>query len=536
MELHNADELSRRLGLETLPPNAYKALVAKAYARWGDSFVSVIEGDYCFVVWDSLRRRLLCCRDRVGVRRLYYFHGKQRFHFADFPLALFSNSDVPRELNRKKLAAAKVSMGHANLSEETFYSGIMSLRPGCTLVVDEAGVRQQTYWEPDIRPELLPRRDDDAFELLRSLMFESVRCRIPASGKVSSLFSGGLDSSAVTALAAKVLADQNRELHAFSAVLPIGVHPELEDERPWVESFEGFPNLRLNFLTAPNRGPFDSIERPDMFQDSFLRGPVAYWADCLENAVFESGGESALTGNLGELSATYPGYGCAVELLSNFRLPSLWRMLREVKRVSGVSPWRFLAGDMLKVANPLRNVRTPIYLNPSFARESSMKKLVKRSWLDHRRTHLNFLKSNLRTHARTGFYRDGGKIQFSWPLFDRRLVEFCLSTPVEMKIRNGYARFLVRKAMQGLMPEKVVHRQGKVLITVDYEARYAAQKKKAQEFVTSIGATDPVRQIVDVQRLVTMIAAPDPKGAILWEIPNTIYLICFLRQFADFRP
>ena len=108
-----------------------------------------------------------------------------------------------------------------------------------------------------------------------------------------------------------------------------------------------------------------------------------------------------------------------------------------------------------------------------------------------------------------------------------------------MKVRDGYQRYLLRRALDGLLPGKLQWRTSKFEFSPDYYVRYNAQIGKAQEFVRSIGPKDPVRSVVDVERLRNLIRPVDPgsgNGDALSRIPFTIYLICFLRQFAEFRP
>jgi hypothetical protein len=132
----------------------------------------------------------------------------------------------------------------------------------------------------------------------------------------------------------------------------------------------------------------------------------------------------------------------------------------------------------------------------------------------------------------------GWPVPFSFPLLDKRLLEFCLSAPGEMKIRDGYSRYLVRRSMDGILPRKIQWRTTKCAFAPDYGKRYRAQIGKARDFVMNIRSRDPVRTIVNVERLEYLINNPDSaagNAAALAVVPMTIYMICFLRQFGEFR-
>jgi hypothetical protein len=104
-------------------------------------------------------------------------------------------------------------------------------------------------------------------------------------------------------------------------------------------------------------------------------------------------------------------------------------------------------------------------------------------------------------------------------------------------VRGGYSRYLIRTALEGILPRRIQWRTDKKLFAPDYSARFNAQLGKACDFVAAIGPKDPVRSIVDVDRLKARLVPA--RDAFEWDstilIPNTVYLICFLRQFAEFR-
>jgi len=125
------------------------------------------------------------------------------------------------------------------------------------------------------------------------------------------------------------------------------------------------------------------------------------------------------------------------------------------------------------------------------------------------------------------------------PLFDKRILEFCLAMPVDMDVREGYQRYPIRAALDGILPPRIQWRTGKTPYSPDYFNRYNAQVGLAREFVAAIGPRDPVRTVVDVDRLVKLLLPVDAANgttAARDEVPGTLYLINFLRQFAEFRP
>jgi hypothetical protein len=106
-------------------------------------------------------------------------------------------------------------------------------------------------------------------------------------------------------------------------------------------------------------------------------------------------------------------------------------------------------------------------------------------------------------------------------------------------MRDGYPRYLIRAALDGILPQKIQWRTDKAPFSADYLQRYNEQLGMAREFVSRIGARDPVRSVIDVERLQRLLVPVDPgkeSVAARDEVPNTLYMINFLRQFSEFQP
>jgi asparagine synthase (glutamine-hydrolysing) len=518
--------------------------ILSAYAKWGQECPFHLEGEFSFAIWDETRKLLFICRDHVGSRPLFYWHLGDRFIFASDPVVLLRFPGVPRTLNRRKLAALAVANGWEYYPDETLHAGILSLAPAASLAVTRDGLRHQTYWTPGIDPSLVPRRESDAFAMGRELLFSAVRNRIRGSKVVGTALSGGLDSSAVTAIAARCLEQENRELLAFSSVLP-GDHPAgLNDEREYIEEFQSWPNIRIEYVTAPGRGPFEQLDRPGEFEAAFGTSSVRYLDAAVADAAAIGGAEILLSGLRGELGPTASGSGHYLDLAVAGRWPTLARQLRDLRRVRGAErhfePWRRLGGELLDVLQPHRLWRRPLWfhMNPGFERECQAHNPVARGWKNHHQRQLDQTRMFLRRHATRHLTIAPMPVDMIFPLLDRRLLEFCLAAPGSMKVCGGYSRYFVRRALAGLLPEKIQWRTGKIPASPDYFVRFNAQLPKAQEFVARIGPHDPVRSVVDVDRVSGLLRPVDPLSvnSQTTAIPVSLYVICFLRQFAEFRP
>ncbi|HEX7243051.1 MAG TPA: asparagine synthase-related protein [Longimicrobiaceae bacterium] len=195
--LDNAEELRRALGLPGAGPLALLAELVRAHGA--DAGAHAL-GMYAVAVWDAAERRLLLLRDGAGARTAYLAgDAAQGWSFAARLRALRRAPGVPGDVDpvalRDYLTCAFVP------GERTMWKGVRELRPGTALALPDG--REHVFWEPRERVE-----DPDApleahAARLRALLEEAVRARLPRSGPVGVYLSGGVDSSLVTALAAR---------------------------------------------------------------------------------------------------------------------------------------------------------------------------------------------------------------------------------------------------------------------------------------------------------------------------------------------
>lgn len=175
-------------------------VIVHLYEQHGDRFVDHLNGQFAIALWDARQRRLVLARDRTGIRPLFYNWSGGRLAFASEVKALFALPDVPRRLNVQSLG--EVFTYWAPLPSHTVFDGIQALPPGHLMIVHEGGHHIERYWDwsfPTEREEAHRSADDYADEL-RELLIDSVRLQLRADVPVGAYLSGGLDSSIVTTL------------------------------------------------------------------------------------------------------------------------------------------------------------------------------------------------------------------------------------------------------------------------------------------------------------------------------------------------
>jgi len=172
-------------------------VVLRAYLEWGIGFVDRLNGIYAFAIWDAGRDELILVRDRLGVKPLYYHAYEGGLLFASEPKGILAN---PLFVPRVREAALPILFNpRLALPGETPVENLREVRPGHVLRVDRSGAYESPYWR------LVSREHTDGeagtVAHVRELMEDIVARQLVADVPLCTLLSGGLDSSAITALA-----------------------------------------------------------------------------------------------------------------------------------------------------------------------------------------------------------------------------------------------------------------------------------------------------------------------------------------------
>jgi asparagine synthase (glutamine-hydrolysing) len=453
-------------------------LILAAYRRWGEGCADHLCGDFAFALWDAGRQRLLCARDALGQRALCWGHHGRTLVVASEPQQVAAFPGLGGRLDEVALAdhLANVSAD----AERTIYAGVLRLPPGHVLVADEHRVRLRAYWQPFECAGRGPTDDDECAAGFLDVLGTAVADRLPRGEQPAALLlSGGLDSSSIAALAADLrrrdaaLAPLRGLTYAFERLTEA-------DESAYVRLISQHLGLQVDPLP---------VEDLWLLGDHEAFSPHPGWPfmawESVERRVLERarswGSSVLLTGHACRYSRVPLGLQAYAARLAAGEVGVVGELVQMARRL-GRPVARVLRDYLLKAfvpAGALRALRA-IRRNPPGA-------LVP-PWLDAgfvRRTHLSRrvctvyepdrfslpgptgTRAPLETGAvgRAVTWRESGAARYGLevrhPYMDRRVMEYLISLPLRQIYRGGVDRVVVRRAMDGLLPDPVRCRESK---------------------------------------------------------------------------
>ena len=212
-EVYNYVELRRELRRagEVFATESDTEVVLRGYLRWGEGLAERLNGMFAFAIWDERVQRLVLMRDRMGIKPLYVYRTRDGVLFGSEPKAILANPLARREVDADGL---RELFAFVRTPRHAIWAGMREVEPGTVLTVDADGMRERRYWRLATQPH---EGDTDATVAhVRALLEDTVRRQLISDVPRCVLLSGGLDSSAITGLAAAVLGETGERVRSFA--------------------------------------------------------------------------------------------------------------------------------------------------------------------------------------------------------------------------------------------------------------------------------------------------------------------------------
>ncbi len=476
-------------------------VVLRAYLEWGDALAERLNGMYAFAIWDSREDKLVMVRDRMGIKPFYYYETPDGVLFGSEPKAILANPAAEHTVTLdgiRELFAFIKTPGHA------VWEGMHEVEPGTVVTVSSSGLRTTRYWTLRTRPH----PDDQATSVarVRELLEDIVRRQLVSDVPRCTLLSGGLDSSAMTAIAAKQLAEKRQTVRSF-AVDFVG---QTENFVP--DDLRGTPDTPYVHDVAEKSGTEhqDIVLSSDELADPEVRSKVIRARDIPMGLgdmdaslylLFKSiRGHSTVALSGESADEVFGGY-------QQFFDPEAQR--------ARTFPWlvRFARhfGDDNSILAPglAEALDMPRYIQDAYdtsvARVDRLDGESDFEWRMRKVCYLHlthFVRILLDRKDRMSM---AVGLEVRVPFCDHRLVEYVYNTPWSLKTYDGREKSLLRGAARDVLPQSVVERV-KCPYPSTQDPGYAVKlQSNAREYLSSPG--HPVFDIVSRDWLARAVAA-----------------------------
>jgi len=448
-------------------------VILHAYQEYGPECLAHFNGMFAFALWDEKLRRLFLARDRFGIKPLYFYRAPHQFLFASEIKALLTILES-RPLPNQRLVYDFLTTGMLDHTDETFFAGIQKLPPAHYMLIEADGRQQTTrYWDFVVSNEVAALSEKDITAKCRGffdIFTDSVRSHLISDVTVGSCLSGGLDSSTVVAVISQLIkknqaAAVGPRQQTFSACYQ---NSAIDEQR--------YINIAVQSSGALSNRVFPEAEG---FRKTL---PQLLWHQeepFASTGIFAQWEVMRLAQENGVV-VLLDGQGADEQLLGyrKFYFFYINHLLRRRHALLGFKEMirHFSSPEVLKTLQLRRGLR---YLpDRNFGSGATARKILRDDFsksfsilsvsLNQQNTLAERIKADMTRFSVPVLlrYEDKNSMAFSRearvPFLDHRLVEYVAALPLNLKLRDGWTKFCLRRGAQNLVPQQILQRKDKL--------------------------------------------------------------------------
>ena len=441
-------------------------VILKSYDFYGEKCIEKFIGMWAFSIFNTEENSLFCSRDRFGIKPFYFIHHNEEFFFSSEIKSLKTTPFFSSNLNLSQVNRG-LQLGWIGYKNETYFSEIQTLEPGHNLVLKNKKLSISKYWSYESEQNAVS--SSEAVQQFKDLFDDSLKLHVRSDVPIGATLSGGIDSSSIVSSLLKNSLTSNLETFSIYYDSTKGF-----DERPFIRTIEEKyqKQFQLNYY-SPNEQEvekdFDSIAYSMDFPLSGSSPISQYYVMKLAK---EKGIKVILSGQgaddyMGGYMHSY--YRLYAECMKHFQFGKLSKGIKDYKKIHEAN------------SSKLTNVLMKSALS-SIMSEDAIYKFEYKNYLpflgnqqNDWNTFENFSSSKLNEFhfALMNYsslptllhYEDRNSMAHSIesrvPFLDHRLVELLFQFPDDLKINNGWTKFVLRQSMEGVLPKEIQWRTDK---------------------------------------------------------------------------
>lgn len=452
-ELYNTEDIRRELLKRghRFKGHSDTEVLLTSYIEWQEDCVNHLNGIYAFVIWDKEEEKIFAARDRLGVKPFFYSEQNDSLFIASEIKAILAHPDVKAKIGLEGLSEI-LALGPSHTPGHGVFQNISELRPAHALTFTRNGLKIWRYWQ--VKSEQHTDTLEETVEKVRALVQDAVIRQLVSDVPVCTFLSGGVDSSAITAIAAEHFAKEGKgQLHTYSI--------DYEGNDQFFKKNEFQPNsdtayiqlMSDTFQTIHHRCVISNDELIEYLTEAVLVRDLPGMADidssllwfCQEikkDFVVSLSGECA-----DEIFGGYPWFHKKHALSSN-EFP--WMRSIDARNHLLTDSWSHKLNIQEYIQSRyLESVKETPILDGESPDDRSRRQLF----------YLNMIWFMTTLLERKDRMSMGASLEVRVPFADHRLVEYVWNIPWEMKTYGGHEKGILRKALEGILPYDILYRK-----------------------------------------------------------------------------
>lgn len=457
-------------------------VLINAYSVWGKECLNKLKGMWSFVIFDKEKNEIFACRDRFGIKPLYYFIGNNTLSFASEIKQFTQLPNWEANLNPER-AIDYLVHSFSEHTDETMFRGVFQIKPGHyfnskidAIDFDLNKIVTNSYYElQKVKNNKLSYEDSSL--IFKEKFLKSCNEHLFADVKIGSCLSGGLDSTAIVCASLDILGKEKAsELQeTFTAC----VADDRYNEKKWVEIIKQEKNINTNYIYPEMTELFNNLESIVYSQDE----PFGSSSIFLQYKVFEAahnkgikvmldgqGADEQLSGYTGFINLTIK------ENIQRLNLKSMYYNIVGLKKVQKSSPISgLIASLMLLIPANFRRKLGSKSKNHSTFQWLALEKILNKPY-EHPLNNVPYKKDDVKNESlrqltatnlqKLLHWEDRNSMHFSIearvPFLDHEMVEFNVSLNSNYKVKGGWTKRIMRDALKGILPEQIANRKDKI--------------------------------------------------------------------------
>ncbi len=451
-ELYNTEDLRKKLIKEGFEFESYSdtEVLLTSYICWGKECVNKLLGIFAFAVFDEQKQEVFLARDQMGVKPLFYSICNGEFIFGSEIKTILAYPSVKREIDKEGLTEI-FGLGPATIPGSAVFKNIKEVAPAnCVLINKDNNIKKWEYWT--VKAEEFNETAEEAINHTRELLIEAIKRQLVGDVPLCTFLSGGLDSSAISAIAGQEFKKNGKTLTTYS------INYEDNDKYFKASLFEPnsdeyFAKEMAEFIGSNHKNVI--LNHPDLasaLKDSVLSRDLPGMADIDSSLLLfcKEIRKDFVVGLSGE---------CADEIFGGYP----WFTHDDMFYLD-TFPWSRFVKNRIEILNKkIKDI--PIEELVQYQYKKSLSKVPhtdKESKRDYRMKEVSYLNLKwfmvnlLNRKDRSSMYNS---LEVRVPFADIRLVQYAFNMPADIKLYKGREKGLLRSSLEGILPDDIIYRK-----------------------------------------------------------------------------